>query len=285
MNLIKKIFVMIILTACFVFSQFNPGAKQIALSNSDIALSNDVFCLFSNPAGIAQINWREAGIFYSPSPFGMTELANGFFAYNEPSSLGNFGLGIMTYGFELYRENKISIAYAYNYNNFFFAGFTLNYNTLSIQNYGSDQSITLNLGGLVYLMDNTRFAFSLTNINRGSYGEEKDQIPVLYSVGFSYDILNNISVNFSVEKEIRYNSSAQFGINYDLMEYVSLRTGFSTYPKRFSAGLGINYSFFEFDYAMFNHQELGFTHQFGVLISFGGEGNRTDKIKKYLKKD
>ncbi len=285
MNLIKKIFVIIILSASFVFSQFNPGAKQIALSNSDIALSNDVFCLFSNPAGIAQINWREAGIFYSPSPFGMTELANGFFAYNEPSSLGNFGLGIMTYGFELYRENKISIAYAYNYNNFFFAGLTLNYNTLSIQNYGSDQSITLNLGGLVYLMDNTRFAFSLTNINRGSYGEEKDQIPVLYTAGFSYDVLNNISVNFSVEKEIRFNSSAQFGINYDLMEYVSLRTGFSTYPKRFSAGIGINYSFFELDYAMFNHQELGLTHQFGVLISLGDEGNRTEKIKKYLKKD
>lgn len=47
------------------YSQYNPGAKQISLSNSDVALSNDVFSLFNNPSGLSQMNWREIGVYYS----------------------------------------------------------------------------------------------------------------------------------------------------------------------------------------------------------------------------
>ena len=75
-----------------VFSQYNPGAKQISLSNSDVALSDDVFSLFNNPAGLSQMNWREIGIYYSPAPFGLSELSNGFVAYHQPTSIGSFAL-------------------------------------------------------------------------------------------------------------------------------------------------------------------------------------------------
>ncbi|MDP2362759.1 MAG: hypothetical protein Q8M94_03205, partial [Ignavibacteria bacterium] len=104
------------------YSQYNPGAKQISLSNSDVALSNDVFSLFNNPAGLSQMNWREVGVYYSPAPFGLTELANGYVAYHEPTSIGSFAIGGMSYGFDLYRESKISLGYSYNYLNKLFAG-------------------------------------------------------------------------------------------------------------------------------------------------------------------
>ena len=104
------------------YSQYNPGAKQISLSNSDVALSNDVFSLFNNPAGLSQMNWREVGIYYSPAPFGLSELANGYAAYHEPTSIGSFALGGMSYGFDLYRESKFILGYSYNFQNKFFAG-------------------------------------------------------------------------------------------------------------------------------------------------------------------
>ena len=84
----------------------NPGAKQIAMSNSDVALSDDVFSFFNNPAGLAQLDWRELGLYYSPAPFGLNELANGYIAYTEPLGFGSAGIGAMTYGFDLYRESK-----------------------------------------------------------------------------------------------------------------------------------------------------------------------------------
>lgn len=264
------------------YSQYNPGAKQISLSNSDVALSNDVFSIFNNPAGLSQMNWKEVGIYYSPAPFGLTELANGYIAYNEPTNLGSFSIGGMTYGFDLYRETRISAGYSFRYLERFFIGAVLNYQTVSIKNYGNDGVFYLNLGGLAYAADNLRFGFYVHNINRASYGDAEDQIPVVINAGVSYDIIDELSLNFSVDKDIKYKASFQFGINYDIIEYISLRTGFSNEPSRFSAGLGINYSYFNFDYAMFHHNDLGFTHQAGLIISFGREEGRTSAIQKYL---
>lgn len=263
-------------------AQYNPGAKQISMSNSDVALSNDVFSLFNNPAGLAQMNWRELGIYYSPSPFGFSELANGFIAYHEPFDFGSIGVGAMTYGFELYRENKISIGFSYNYLNKFFAGAAVNLHTVSIKNYGSDNTFYLNIGGLFYLTQNFRLGFSVQNLNRASFGNEKDNIPLIYNTGFSYGVMEDLTFNLAVEKDIRYNYSLRGAIEYYLLEYLSLRSGFSNEPSSYSAGIGINYSYFSLDYAFFTHTDLGLTHQAGLIISFGSEGSRNEKIRKYL---
>ena len=264
------------------YAQFNPGAKQISLSNSDVALSNDVFAVFNNPAGLSQFNWREIGIYYSPAPFGLSELSNGYVAYAEPFSFGTVALGGMTYGFELYRESKISLGYSYNYENKFFAGLAVNYHSFSIQNYGNSNAFYLNLGGLAYITHQLRWGFAITNLNRASIGNEDDQIPIIFSTGFSYDLIKTLTINLAVEKDIRYKPSVQFGLDYNIIEYLALRVGFQNEPARYAAGIGINYSIISLDYAVFTHQDLGLTHQAGLIISFGKNGDRSDAIRKYL---
>jgi hypothetical protein len=281
MKLLNTIIIICSLTLS-AYSQYNPGAKQISLSNSDVALSNDVFCLFNNPAGLSQMNWREVGVYYSPAPFGLVELANGFVAYHEPTSIGSFAVGGMSYGFDLYRESKFSLAYSYNYLNKFFSGITIKYQTVSIQNYGNDGELFFNIGGLAYVSDIFRLGFSIQNINRASFGEEDDQIPMVISTGLSYDVVDELTINFAVEKDIKYKATFQFGINYDIIEYLSLRTGFSNEPSKYSAGIGINYSMFSLDYAMYTHNDLGLTHQAGIIISFGREQDRNTTIRKNL---
>ncbi len=264
------------------YAQFNPGAKQISLSNSDVALSNDVFAVFNNPAGLSQFNWREIGIYYSPAPFGLSELSNGYVAYAEPFTFGTVALGGMTYGFELYRESKISLGYSYNYENKFFAGLAVNYHSFSIQNYGNSNAFYLNLGGLAYITHQLRWGFAITNLNRASIGNEDDQIPIIFSTGFSYDLIKTLTINLAVEKDIRYKPSVQFGLDYNIIEYLALRVGFQNEPARYAAGIGINYSIISLDYAVFTHQDLGLTHQAGLIISFGKNGDRSDAIRKYL---
>jgi hypothetical protein len=281
MKFVYTIIIICLLTLS-AYSQYNPGAKQISLSNSDVALSNDVFCLFNNPAGLSQMNWREVGVYYSPAPFGLTELANGYAAYHEPTSIGSFAIGGMSYGFDLYRESKFSLGYSYNYINKFFAGVTINYQTVSIQNYGNDGALFFNLGGLAYISNVFRLGFSIQNINRASFGKEDDQIPMILNTGLSFDAADELTLNIAVEKDIKYKASFQFGINYDIIEFLSLRTGFSNEPSKYSAGIGINYSMFSLDYAMFTHNDLGLTHQAGIIISFNREQNRNSTIRKYL---
>lgn len=277
-----KILSIIFLLTSITFAQFNPGAKQISLSNSDVALSNDVFSLFNNPSGLSQFDWREIGIYYSPAPFGLTELANAYVAYTEPFSFGSVAIGGTTYGFDLYRESKIVLGYSYNYQNKFFAGAAFNFHTLSIKYYGDDNAFYFNIGGLVYLSEDFRLGFSFQNINRATFGNDDDQIPVLLNAGISYDLINSLSINAAVEKDVIYKTSFMFGVDYDLIEYLSLRSGFSNHPSRFSAGIGINYSFISLDYSMFTHNDLGLTHQVGLLISFNKELSRRQQIRNYL---
>jgi hypothetical protein len=105
---------------------------------------------------------------------------------------------------------------------------------------------------------------------------------MVLATGLSFDILKNFSINFALEKDIRFDPSVQFGINYDIIEYLSLRLGGSNQPSRFTSGIGINYSIFSLDYAFFTHPDLGLTHQAGIVLSFDREGTRSDAIRKYL---
>ncbi|MFZ1282143.1 MAG: type IX secretion system membrane protein PorP/SprF [Ignavibacteriaceae bacterium] len=264
------------------YSQYNPGAKQISLSNSDVALSNDVFSLFNNPSGLSQMNWREIGVYYSPAPFGLSELANGYVAYHEPTDIGSFAIGGMSYGFDLYRESKFALGYSYNFQNKFFVGLAINYQTVSIQNYGNDGALFFNLGGLAYITNLFRIGFSVQNINRATFGNEDDQIPMILNTGLSYDVVDELTLNFALEKDIKYKTSFQFGVNYDIIENISLRSGFSNEPSKYSVGIGINYLMFSLDYALFTHNDLGLTHQAGVIVSFGRDVSRSKSIRKYL---
>lgn len=275
-------FLLYLLCMIEISAQQNPGAKSIALANADVALSGDAFSLFTNPSGLAQMNWIEGGVFYSPSPFGMKELSNAFFAASIPTAYGSFGLGVSTYGFELYQENKFVLAYAIRYAKNFFYGVSLSLNHLSIKNYGEDKTLAFSLGALYYITSDLRFAFDADNINKATWGKAKNQIPTIYRSGISYDVLQNVSLNAAIESEVGFNPSLQCGINYDLNEYFSLRSGFANEPAKYSAGFGINYSQFEFDYALFTHQELGLTHQLTVILGLETLENRTAKIRNYL---
>ncbi len=263
-------------------AQLNPGARQISMANSDVALSNDIFALFNNPAGLSQMYWREAGVYYSPAPYGFTELSNGFAAYHEPFEFGSIAAGGMTYGFDLYRESKFVLGYSYSYMKRFFVGAAVNYHTISIKNYGSDGSFYINVGGLAYLTESIKWGFYVQNVNRASFGNYSDQIPIIFNTGFNYEVLESFNFNFAFEKEINFKTSLRGGIEYFPIDYLALRIGFSNEPNLYSAGIGIIYSFLNFDYAVFTHNDLGLTHQAGIIFSFGVEESRSKRIKKFL---
>ncbi len=276
------IIILVLFSTTFLYAQHLPGARQVALSHSDVALSNDVFALFNNPSGLAQFNWREIGIYYSPAPFGLSALANGFAAYHEPIGRGAISVGFMTYGFELYKETKAAVSYAHNFKNTFFIGVTAVYHNLKIQHYGTGSTFSFNLGGLAYITNQLRIGFSVNNISHASYGKEDNQIPVSFILGTSFFLTDKFSINASVEKELDFTSALNFGAEYSIIKYLTLRLGFSNEPNTLSGGVGINYSLFQLDYAVFTHQDLGLTHQAGLIVHFSAFDSRSSAIKKYL---
>ncbi|MCF6269844.1 MAG: hypothetical protein L3J41_09045 [Melioribacteraceae bacterium] len=285
MNLLKKIVLILLVFYVKSFAQIKPGAKQISLSHSDIALASDAYALFNNPAGLAQQNWREFSIYYSPSPFGINKLSNASAVYHEPTIFGSFAIAYTNYGFELYKENTFYVSYSKMLLKNFFAGITLSYKNISIKNYGNDNTLTFLIGGLTYLTNNLRIGFAVDNITRSSFGNEDNQIPITFDFGMSYNLTPELSINAALQKEIDMKNSIRIGIDYQIIKYLNLRMGATNEPSSFSAGVGINYSIFEIDYALFNHQDLGFTHQIGVTLQFGTDKPRSQRIKDYLREN
>ncbi|KAB2838402.1 MAG: hypothetical protein F9K45_11390, partial [Melioribacteraceae bacterium] len=195
-------------------AQILPGAKQIALSHADVAGNEDVFSVFNNPAGLSKVSGTQVGIYYSPSPFGLKQLENGFGAITKNFVFVAAAAGFSTYGFELYKENKITLSFAKNITENFSAGVSVFYHNLQIKNYGNDNTISLTFGCNTNLSENLILGFAAQNITRSTYGNESNHIPTLLRTGLSYSIQKNLIVHFAFEKEIENPLSLRFGIDY-----------------------------------------------------------------------
>jgi hypothetical protein len=71
-------------------------------------------------------------------------------------------------------------------------------------------------------------------------------------------------LNMDIFKDIDFPAELRVGIEYRILNRLALRTGMTTQPDNFSAGLGLSFSYFAVDYAMTSHPDLGITHQFGI---------------------
>ncbi len=263
------IFPLLLLFSSNSSAQIEPGARQIALANSTVALSNDAFALFNNPAGIAQIGNREMGIFYSPAPFGLKQLSNAYAAYVEPFGFGNLSLGIKRYGFKLYNETAVNFSYSKKLFQKYFFGIDLIYSTLNIKNYGTSHAFYFRFGFLYRVMKNLTFGFAAENFRNVSYVKNYSSISRIIRAGLSYEIFPNVRLNFEANKNLRKPLSIRGGLEYLIFNFLFIRFGVRSEPDTYTAGVGIKYSIVQLDYAVFTHPFLGLTHQAGLLIRFG----------------
>ena len=263
-----KLFCLLLLFVSKSFSQEQPGAGQIALSHSDVSSVNDVFSLFNNPAGLAQLNSRELGFYYSPAPFGVKELANAFAAYCEPTKYGAFSAGYSNYGFELYKENKFAVGYARKIANNFFIGLSSVYHSISIKNYGSKGAFVFNIGAIAKLTNQIGLGFAFNNVTRSTITNESNDIPTVIWLGTDLKFVKDLVFSAAVKKEIGFNPSIRLGTEYSILDFLKLRIGTSNEPNTYSGGIGIIYGIVQVDYAFFSHPDLGLTHQFGLIIRF-----------------
>ena len=261
-----KGFLLLLLIAVECFAQVKPGARQIALAHSDVACGDDVFSLFNNPAGLSAVTSREIGAYYSPAPFEMKELSNAFGAYCEPTDFGNVSAGFSIYGFELYKETQVALGFGRQLFRNFSAGITAIYKNISIKNYGSAGKVLLNIGATAKISDKFSFGFAADNITRSTINDESNQIPTQFIIGANAKLAKELLINLALNKEIGYNASVMFGTEYTLIDFLRLRFGISNEPNMYSGGFGILYNFMQVDYAVSKHPDLGFTHQFGVII-------------------
>ncbi len=280
MRVLKLTLLFFFINISIGFAQIFPGAKEIAMGNSSVAQSDNAMALFVNPAGSAQLSWKEMSVYYAPSLFGMKELATAYAAALFPFRFGVLSGGFSTYGFDLFRETTLSLSFSKVFLKRMLIGIAIDYKHIQIKNYGNSGSLLFDVGGIFLIIPQVKFGFAIKNLTNSTYENYENQIPTIFSVGISAQPIDVVTLNISLSKDLEYPLSARFGLEYGIFRNIDLRCGFRTKPNAYSGGIGVKYKFFELDYAIFTHEELNLSHQLSLIIALHDITERNKLILK-----
>ncbi len=248
-------------------SQENIGARSFAMK-SYVAVANDIWTIFHNPAGISNLKDREISISYIPAQFEIPELSKKAIAYFEPSLPIKFGAGVQIFGFSLYKEMTFKLSLARNFN-LFNIGVNLNYNLVSIKNYGSAGAFSADFGFVSNPLKFLKFGFILKNFVATKLGQARENLPKEFDFGVAILPYENLIISAQVDKEIYFKESFKYGVEYAVENFLFIRAGFTNYPVQYSGGFGLKIFLFKVDYSINQHQSLGLTHQFTFSAKLG----------------
>ena len=248
-----------------LFSQ--PGFSQSlvdgpiasGMGHAGTALRGDYWSE-SNPALPATVEGRALGIFVSQA-YGLDELRFSAFRYLEPTSLGTFGADVRTFGFDDFRDTKISLDYAHGFGlgstRIFNAGIRIRYSQLSITSYGSASAIGISVGGHASLLPALDLGFAATNINQPEIADSN--LDRNLSAGLLYAASERMRFSADLVKEVRHPVSFRGGIEVSPVETFVVRAGATTNPTRFTMGAGVRLSKITASFISERHENLGWS--------------------------
>lgn len=242
------------------------GVRSVAMGTIGAVLTDDVWNVRHNPAGLASLSHTKGNLFFVPQQFGLQELKTVALAAGVPFSFGTVGVGIDQFGFSLYRELTASIAFAHVIDWGVAAGIALHLHRFSIERYGSSQTISFDLGLAAEPFPKTRLGFNARNIGAATIGKVKDPLPQVFHVGAATTPVEGFWIGVEAEKDIRFPTSVKVGIEQVVFEFLSLRVGVANNPEKLTAGFEVRYSLFDVGYAGYSHPFLGWTHQIEVGV-------------------
>jgi hypothetical protein len=243
------------------------GGRASAMGGAAVTLS-DFWAINNNQAGLAELKKMKLG-FYFENRFLSKELSYKALAFALPTKSGVFGVNYSHFGYSLYSEQKVGLAYAKSFGKRFSAGLQLDYLGTSIaDNYGNKSAFTFELGVLAKLTNNVTIGvhlFNPVNAKFNDYNNEK--IPSVFKLGFSYLFSEKLLFAIETEKNINYNPIFKAGIDYKIISFAYLRLGISNNPTISTFGFGVDYKQFTIDFSSSVHQIMGYSPQFSLIYT------------------
>ncbi len=258
----------------------NPiGSRSAALGNASVTLT-DFWSVHNNQAGLGSFENIAVGFYYE-NRYLVNELSLKSGAFVLPTKSGVFGLSYNHFGYSLYNESKVGLAYGRSFGNHFSAGVQLDYlHTKIAEDYGSKNTITFELGVLSNLTENFTIACHVFNPIGVKLDKDTDErIPVIIKLGASYSISDKLLIAIETEKDLEYKPLIRGGIEYQIIEQAIVRIGYSTLPSTsgsdsfsiasvYTFGFGLNLKKFVVDISSSVHQVLGWSPQVSMIYKF-----------------
>ncbi len=290
----------IILLSTISFSLFTQsfsnishiGSKSMGMAGAVVSDINDLETVFYNPAGLINVE-PYCLIAGTTDLYGLNFLNHQFLSVSLPSnSAFSFQqLGTNTGGssdknlsseksisfskaFYLLDDANSKLSIGYNVNGLIFyqaesAG--VNGDGVGGLSSGETTVVGLDIGVHASLRDKISFGAFIKNINNPSIGKGSSSAPLprRMDVGLTYNPFNGLFTTFAIEKVLGQDqSSFKFGIQYDIVESLSFRTGIQMNPNRFGFGLSYKLNKIELSYSLLTHHLLSASNLLSVKVSF-----------------
>ncbi len=246
-------------------AQLILGSRTTAMGQAVTALPSDEWQVFGNPA---MMNFEDnAASFYGIRYYGFSELTDMALSGVYNHNFGTFGVGMHTYGDDIYRESRFRLAYAREYAGIR-AGLVVNYTHFSIQDYGSAGSVVFDFGMAYTIIDGLWLGARATNLTQSTVGEAEEELPREMAVGISWSWSDRTVFTSDLVKDVRFPLSWRGGLEVRVVDQFVLRGGVTTEPLTYSAGMGYSMDRWGINIVAQQHHVLGWSPGLDLRVSF-----------------
>lgn len=278
---------MILLSATSASAQTGFGARGLAMGGTGFLTPGDAWAVFNNPSALPDSGTTVS--FFGIRYFGMSELTEAAAAASGGYRRVRLGAGASSFGFGMYRESgfhlglkvpwmrgtaemgsrtaESAVAGSLHAGSGA-AGLSIEWRHISIERYGNASALLLNAGLTLHPVDQIAIAATLGNATGSAIGQSRDPLPVVSSVGVSWQTLDDLNLVAAAVKDNRFPVSWRMGAEYTPIQALALRGGAMTGPGQFNLGLAVNLSGFSAAFAALNHLELGWTTTIELTMRF-----------------
>ncbi len=242
-------------------------ARNSALAGATVALA-DVRSVNDNQAGLGLTTkkWITAGyITHALLP----ELSTQYGAFVIPLKNNVFGVDINAYGNGIYKLQRIGLAYGRSFGPISF-GFRVNYHQISITEYGSEGTVSINMGAQFKLTPKTTIGSQLINPTGAAFSSiaESAQAQQI-RLGVAHTFSDKLIALVEVDKTAGTDLTVLGGLEYRIIKLLALRGGFDVNTGSYYGGLGFSLlKSATIDFATRVHPVLGLSPQIDLAYEF-----------------
>jgi hypothetical protein len=265
------IFILLIISHLAIAQMDNQaiGGRALGAGNAVVTVV-DNWSLFNNIGALG--SWEQPAMMLAYDyRYGFSGFQTIVVGAVAPLKKGVVGLNFTRLGDELYNEQKIGLGYSYTIGNVSL-GLKINYLQIYLQDLASRGNLVFEFGGVAKLSKSLSFGAHIYNFSQNKINAQFDEairLPIIMKAGLAYQPIQVLQINIESEKNLDFPNRVKFGIDYQLIKKVYLRTGIQTQPLVNHYGFGFKPRRWQFDYALHTHSTLGWAHHisFSYLLA------------------
>lgn len=256
------IFSLVAISALGQNGKYPLGARNASLGGASTTLG-DQWSLFNNVGALALNN--ENAVFTSyQNRFNLSEFQVVGAGYIRVVRKTVGGVGFYRFGDDLFSEQRVNLAIGHKLDRVSL-GLSIDYLQYNIATIGTKGRLLFEFGGVAEITDHIQFGAHIFNVNQAKLtSENPERLPTVMKAGLSFRPSDDLMINIETEKDLDFDEVFRLGLEYQIIENLFLRTGFSTAPFNGAFGIGFYPRKFQFDYSFSDNTTLGGVHEISI---------------------